>query len=103
MVGKFWEVAQNRRELLETFASSKGYDPLSAHFWYNFNPIELSSVKVSLSTYFSYNPCFFVSVLLVLIASREREPSGKIMWRLLYICFRNFIWTPPNSNDILVR
>ena len=49
-LGKFWEAAQNRRELLEKFAASKGCDPLLSHFWYNLNPAELRSVKVSISS-----------------------------------------------------
>ena len=63
-VDKFWEVAQNRRELLEKFASSKGCDPLLPQFWYNLNPAELSSVKVQLAVLsyslasFFYSHCF---------------------------------------------
>lgn len=52
-IGDRWDDQTNRRNLLESFAKERGFDPLIADNWYNIPYKAWASMKVPSSTPFS--------------------------------------------------
>lgn len=67
-----WEL-QERRAFLSNFATTKGFDPLSAENWYSLSKPTLQAIYAEVHVLFS--------VLALTVFWLVRRVSGAILWR----------------------